>query len=78
MFPFLVIHLTTLSSSPGANTANVKSEDAGRLLSDVLREYMQAMGIQNGIAELGFGREDIPALVQGALPQVYRWLLNNN
>ena len=49
----------------------MKSEDAGRVLADVLREYMQDMGIQNGITELGFSREDIPALVQGALPQVF-------
>ena len=48
----------------------MKSEDAGRVLADVLREYMQDMGIQNGISELGFSREDIPALVEGALPQV--------
>ena len=51
----------------------MKSEDAGRLLSDVLREYMQAMGVENGITGLGFNREDIPSLVQATLPQVLKW-----
>lgn len=50
----------------------MRSEDAGRVLADAVREYMQAMRIQNGITELGFSREDIPALVQGTLPQVLR------
>ena len=74
MRSFIVIlpYYSVLLASPGANTANVRSEDAGRVLADVVREYMQAMGIQNGITELGFSREDIPALVRGALPQVLR------
>ena len=63
--------LSPPSSWPGASTANVRSEDAGRVLADVVREYMQAMGVQNGLTGLGFTRGDIPALVQGALPQVW-------
>ena len=72
MYMLAIYHHSVLLALPGANTANVRSEDAGRVLADVVREYMQAMGIQNGITELGFSREDIPALVRGALPQVLR------
>ena len=31
---------------------------------------MNDMGIVDGLEELGYQREDIPALVQGTLPQV--------
>jgi hypothetical protein len=33
-------------------------------------KLMDATGVPMGISKLGFGREDIPALVAGTLPQV--------
>ena len=74
MYILAIYHQFVFLAVSGASTANVRREDAGRVLADVVREYMQAMGIQNGITELGFSREDIPALVQGALPQVHKYL----
>ncbi|WP_210250005.1 hydroxyacid-oxoacid transhydrogenase [Labrys sp. KNU-23] len=38
-------------------------------LPDTLIRLMRAVGAPSGIAELGYGEEDIPALVQGALKQ---------
>lgn len=42
----------------------------GAILADTLREYMQMMKVENGLSALGYTASDIPALVQGTLPQV--------
>lgn len=54
----------------GADISNAKDSDAGHILSDVLKEYMQVMGVVNGLKEMGYSAEDVPSLVQGTLPQV--------
>ncbi|KAL1416962.1 hypothetical protein MTO96_027354 [Rhipicephalus appendiculatus] len=61
--------LLTVCPLQGGDTTNLKEEDAGRALADVLRKYMQDMKVDNGLAALGYGTEDIPALVRGTLPQ---------
>ena len=48
----------------------MKLDDAGLLLADTIRQYMQDMGVVNGLSQLGYSREDIPKLVEGTLPQV--------
>ncbi|KAH8258056.1 hypothetical protein KR038_005122 [Drosophila bunnanda] len=53
----------------GAEVRGVKKSDAGRLLADTVRGYMQRAGIENGLRELGFSSSDVPALVEGTLPQ---------
>lgn len=53
----------------GADVGGVKLSDAGRLLADTVRGYMQRAGIENGLQELGFSSVDIPQLVEGTLPQ---------
>ncbi|KAH8290666.1 hypothetical protein KR054_004827 [Drosophila jambulina] len=53
----------------GAEVRGVKAADAGRLLADTVRGYMQRAGIENGLRELGFSSSDVPALVEGTLPQ---------
>ena len=54
----------------GADVKNAKQADAGKILADVIREYMYIMKIENGLKELGFRKEDIPTLVRDTLPQV--------
>lgn len=53
----------------GADTTNIKKEDAGRILSDTLREFMLSLGVDNGLKAFGFTNDDIPKLVNGTIPQ---------
>ena len=53
----------------GANISNAKQEDAGKILSDELTRLMYDLKMPNGLAEVGYTPEDIPALVKGTLPQ---------
>ncbi|HXJ44367.1 MAG TPA: hydroxyacid-oxoacid transhydrogenase [Bryobacteraceae bacterium] len=53
----------------GANVANAKNEDAGKILSDVLVQMMYDLKMPNGLSEVGYTSSDIPALVEGTLPQ---------
>lgn len=53
----------------GYDTRNAKKEDAGKIVADVVREYMRKMKIPDGLLELGYAKEDIPDLVKGAIPQ---------
>ncbi|XP_017132030.1 probable hydroxyacid-oxoacid transhydrogenase, mitochondrial [Drosophila elegans] len=53
----------------GAEVHGVRNSDAGRLLADTVRGFMQRAGIENGLRELGFSSSDVPALVAGTLPQ---------
>jgi hydroxyacid-oxoacid transhydrogenase len=53
----------------GAKTDGVKPEDAGRVLADTLTALMQDLRMPNGLRALGYDTSDIPALVEGTLPQ---------
>lgn len=59
-----------VTMATGADVTNAKLEDAGRILADILREYMTTLMIPNGIQTFGYQQEDIPTLVEGTLPQV--------
>lgn len=54
----------------GADIKNVKRTDAGKVLSETLRNIMHEVRVPNGLHALGFTSDDIPALVKGTLPQV--------
>jgi hydroxyacid-oxoacid transhydrogenase len=53
----------------GADISDKRPDDAGRILADKVTEFMQRLGIPNGLSAVGYTRDDIPALVEGTLPQ---------
>lgn len=53
----------------GADVSRAKASDAGDLLADRLIQLMQRLHVPNGLSAIGYTREDIPALVEGTLPQ---------
>ncbi|XP_036374526.1 hydroxyacid-oxoacid transhydrogenase, mitochondrial isoform X2 [Megalops cyprinoides] len=53
----------------GADVSNAKREDAGRVLSDALRQFLYDLEVEDGLGAIGYTKEDIPALVQGTIPQ---------
>lgn len=69
----------TASSSPqrhleaaealGADTQRARPEDAGKILADRITWFMQRLKTPNGLREIGYTASDIPALVEGTLPQ---------
>jgi hydroxyacid-oxoacid transhydrogenase len=53
----------------GVDTSRAKPADAGAILADALISIIRDLRIPNGLAELGYTSSDIPALVEGTLPQ---------
>jgi len=53
----------------GAETTGVSDADAGQVLADRIIEMMRDLGMPNGLQEIGYTGADIPALVEGTLPQ---------
>jgi hydroxyacid-oxoacid transhydrogenase len=53
----------------GADVTGVAEADAGKVLADRLTWFMNRLGVPNGLKALGYSTGDIPALVEGTLPQ---------
>jgi len=53
----------------GANVAGARAEDAGKILADRITWFMQRLQMPNGLEAIGYSSSDIPALVEGTLPQ---------
>jgi hydroxyacid-oxoacid transhydrogenase len=53
----------------GADVSRCRAEDAGRALADRITWFMQRLKTPNGLREVGYSSSDIPALVEGTLPQ---------
>jgi hydroxyacid-oxoacid transhydrogenase len=53
----------------GADVSHAKSADAGDILADQLIRLMQRLHVPNGLKAVGYTSADIPALVEGTLPQ---------
>ncbi|XP_056149123.1 hydroxyacid-oxoacid transhydrogenase, mitochondrial [Lampris incognitus] len=53
----------------GADVSQVKRADAGPLLADTLRDFLYELQVEDGLGAVGYGADDIPALVRGTLPQ---------
>jgi len=53
----------------GADISGAGFEDAGRIISDRVIDFMKRLKIPNGLGAIGYSHDDIPKLVEGTLPQ---------
>jgi hydroxyacid-oxoacid transhydrogenase len=53
----------------GADIDGVPPEAAGDVLAERVIHFMRALDMPNGLSAVGYGEADIPALVEGTLPQ---------
>jgi len=53
----------------GADVSKASPQDAGKILADRIASFIQRLGLPNGLSGVGYTPDDIPALVQGTLPQ---------
>jgi hydroxyacid-oxoacid transhydrogenase len=53
----------------GVDVSRCRRDDAGRILSERIAWFMQRLKTPNGLREVGYTASDIPALVEGTLPQ---------
>ena len=53
----------------GADTRGAGPDDAGELLAQAVIDVMKKVGMPNGLRAVGYTEADVPALVEGVLPQ---------
>jgi hydroxyacid-oxoacid transhydrogenase len=53
----------------GADVSGANAADAGKILADRITWFMRRLSVPNGLKALGYTTADIPALVEGTLPQ---------
>ncbi|HVD91090.1 MAG TPA: hydroxyacid-oxoacid transhydrogenase [Vicinamibacterales bacterium] len=53
----------------GADVSRARPEDAGKILADRITWFMRRLETPNGLRAIGYSSSDIPALVEGTLPQ---------
>ena len=53
----------------GADVTDARPEDAGNILADCVISFMRRLNMPNGLSAIGYTHDDIPALVEGTLPQ---------
>lgn len=53
----------------GADISQAKPEDAGNIIAEQVIAFMKRLKIPNGLSAVGYTPDDIPRLVEGALPQ---------
>ena len=57
------------ASALGADVSSARPADAGKILADRITWFMQQLHVPNGLRAVGYSSSDIPALVEGTLPQ---------
>lgn len=58
-----------LGADLGGNIQDADPENAGDILANRVTDFMKRLGVPNGLSQVGYTAVDIPALVQGTLPQ---------
>jgi hydroxyacid-oxoacid transhydrogenase len=53
----------------GADISNATPDDAGLILADRITWFMHRLSVPNGLQAVGYTTADIPALVEGTVPQ---------
>jgi hydroxyacid-oxoacid transhydrogenase len=53
----------------GVNVSGARPEDAGEILAQAIITMMQRTGMPNGLKAVGYGPEDVDALVAGTIVQ---------
>jgi hydroxyacid-oxoacid transhydrogenase len=53
----------------GIDISRANPADAGKIVADFIIAFMQELEMPNGLSAVGYTRNDIPALVEGTLPQ---------
>jgi hydroxyacid-oxoacid transhydrogenase len=53
----------------GADVSRAHGEDAGNILADRITWFMQRLKMPSGLRAIGYSSSDVPALVEGTLPQ---------
>jgi len=53
----------------GADVSGARDADAGKILADRITWFMNRLGVPNGLRAVGYTSADIPALVEGTVPQ---------
>ena len=64
--PELHLHAASLM---GVDTSDAAPADAGDVLAGAIVDLMQRVGIPNGLSAVGYGPDDVDAMVAGTLPQ---------
>jgi hydroxyacid-oxoacid transhydrogenase len=58
-----------VAAALGADVSRARREDAGQILADRVIHFMRELHMPNGLKAVGYTAADIPALVEGTLPQ---------
>ena len=53
----------------GSDVSGAGPEDSGDVLGDIIVKFIRDMGLPNGLGAVGYTEDDVPALVEGTLPQ---------
>ena len=53
----------------GVDVSRCQQADAGRILAERITWFMERLKLPNGLQAIGYTAADIPALVEGTLPQ---------
>ena len=62
-------HISCATTMGASTSKNYDPNDAGKILRDQITPLMAALEIPNGLKAVGYTEADIPALVEGTLPQ---------